>query len=393
MPPRPPRHVVKLRFNPGRCPQLCFADPVTGRPVRRSTKTFDLAEAEEQRFRLQAELTLGIKPPDATLTRGSSMSIEEFCDEYKRLHWQGTGLRATSCDCAISRVQLVAKAAHVKTLGQLAQRDNLETAQSILLLTHAKHTVKSYLVATISALRWAKQRPWIDTVPEIELVKTSKLKGMKGRPITGEEFDRLLAVCETQVGPEYCAEYQLPLRLAISQGFREEELWAIHWNDEQFIVPVFPRRGHPTFQIPPEHQKNDTEEALPMTPWAAELLGTIPEADRQDFICRPRSRRNGTRLTSDSYAKLVSRWGREARILVDAKKKKFASLHDLRRSMADRLVDSGLSLDIVQEILRHVDVETTKKYYVGRKVQRTASTMLEAIEAKVCKHTENTHLP
>jgi|GEM_PF-2985847 len=73
--------------------------------------------------------------------------------------------------------------------------------------------------------------------------------------------------------------------------------------------------------------------------------------------------------------------GREARILVNAKKKQFARRHDLRRSMADRLVDSGLLLDVVQEILRHVDLKTTKKYDITRKVQRTATQMLEAIES------------
>ena len=49
------------------------------------------------------------------------------------------------------------------------------------------HTVKGYMGAVLAAMNWANLQGWIDSVPRIRPVKVSKLRRMKGRPITGED--------------------------------------------------------------------------------------------------------------------------------------------------------------------------------------------------------------
>jgi hypothetical protein len=56
------------------------------------------------------------------------------------------------------------------------------------------HTVKSYMAAVLPALNWAKLQGWIPTVPQIRKVEVGKLKSMNGRPITTEEFERMLKI-------------------------------------------------------------------------------------------------------------------------------------------------------------------------------------------------------
>lgn len=58
----------------------------------------------------------------------------------------------------------------------------------------SENTIKKHLGYLLTALRWAKRQKLIRDVPEADLPKRAKgSKQMKGRPVTGEEFDRMVA--------------------------------------------------------------------------------------------------------------------------------------------------------------------------------------------------------
>jgi site-specific recombinase XerD len=124
----------------------------------------------------------------------------------------------------------------------------------------------------IAALNFACEMGWVQPVPRIRKVKASKLRHAKGRPITLEEFERLLAVTEKVVG------------------------------------------------------------------------------------------------------KVISRIGEKAGVVVrrDGSRPKYASVHDLRRSLAERLLDTGVLERIVSRVMRHASPQTTQRYYAPRNVQPAA---------------------
>ncbi|MFN9287826.1 MAG: tyrosine-type recombinase/integrase, partial [Planctomyces sp.] len=61
--------------------------------------------------------------------------------------------------------------------------------------------------------------------------------------------------------------------------------------------------------------------------------------------------------------------GREARIVVQQsdsrtkRRRKYASAHDLRRGLAERLINAGVSAETLKVVMRHRDFGTTEKHY------------------------------
>ena len=71
--------------------------------------------------------------------------------------------------------------------------------------------------------------------------------------------------------------------------------------------------------------------------------------------------------------------GKNAKIRVNADTGKFASAHDLRRSFGQRWA-ARVMPQILMQLMRHGDIGTTMKYYVGREAETTADVLWGAIE-------------
>jgi integrase len=215
---------------------------------------------------------------------------------------------------------------------------------------------------------------------------------MKGRPLTAEEFDRLLETVPQVVGTEAAASWCFLLRGISNTGLRLTELMTISWDLPQTIQPRFEPGRLPVLSFPGYAQKNGKHQDVPLCPWFEDQLAEVPPEARTGYIFTPTPLQigygrpyRGQRLTAERVGKIISRIGAAAGIIVDdgdpttGRPAKYASAHDLRRMFAQRLADAGLPPDLTRKLMRHEDITTTQRYYQTQNVQRDGERLRELV--------------
>lgn len=281
----------------------------------------------------------------------------------------------------------------------------------------AEATIRAYLAHLQAALRWAVDVGMINAVPKIPKLRRAKTsKVMKGRPITTEEFERMLSKVEQAVlgrrddlegsepkseSPEEAtrhreivAAWRYYLTGLWWSGLRLAESLELYWDRrDRLCVDLSGRR--PMLRIPAELEKGNKDRLLPITPEFAEFLLATPEEGRHGRVFRlPGSKGTGTAPRPRWVSLIVSRIGKAANVKVDEKSRtdrktgetiaevKYASAHDLRRSFGERWAVRVMP-QVLKELMRHESIETTMRFYVGRNAHTTADAVWEAYEAKM----------
>jgi integrase len=368
----------------GRSLQLRWIDE-SGKERRRSTKTTAMRVAERQRAVLEAKLLLKrpVDVPEAVHDEdcGPDMEVDLFRHEYDRVYL--STLRTTSREHALSRIRICLNLANVQTLGELATRPVLERVQAKLRDGRSPWTVKTTMDAFLAALRWAERRDWIVRVPKIDRLKTSRLKAMKGRPITGEEFDKILAKVAAVVGSGPAESWRRTIRGYWESGLRRDELLAMSWDDSKQIMPTWSRGRFGVLLIPARLQKNDTEDEIPILPGFEALLRETPEDERHGWVFSPEPPTEGRKLVRPFRGRPTGNW--VSRVIGEIAKAAgvatyqagdvahFATVHDLRRSCAQRLLLADVDKSIIKAVLRHRSWETTERHYAPGSVQKMAA--------------------
>lgn len=266
------------------------------------------------------------------------------------------------------------------------------------------HTVNSMLGAVMAFVRYCHAHDWIDKVPRLPKLEADDK--MKGRPITTEEFQQLLAAAPAVVGEGVADSWQFTLRVLWESGFRIGDVMDFSWDDDRHIHPVWPSRPgeHPTLVVP-STQKNGEHQIIPMLPGLQELLLSVPEEERTGWVVNPRpveyrlqlsgartslrtASRDIERLTKERVSRLMAQIGSRAGVVVqqaDARRGtrvKYASAHDLRRGCALRLINAGVSAETLMVVMRHADFATTQKFYGAmRSAQSAAAEVQEKLSA------------
>lgn len=233
-----------------------------------------------------------------------------------------------------------------------------------------------------SALTWAVRWGMLPKRPDMGGgSKKSKGKMSKGRPITGEEFDRMLAkvpdiVLKDERNPRISRDYADSERIVESwrhylrglwlSGLRLGESLELFWDrDDRPRIDLSGRR--PMLRIPGALQKSGKDEILPITPGFAEFLEQTPERRRRERVFNPLRRlHGGGRLTDDRVIRIVSEIGEAAGISVWTHPVtgtvKHASAHDLRRSFGFRWARRVMPA-VLQKLMRHESINTTMDDY------------------------------
>ena len=247
-------------------------------------------------------------------------------------------------------------------------------------------TIRSYLAHLSSALGWAVQIGLLNAIPKIQLPKRAKnSKIMKGRPITTEEFERLLEQVPGVVGDKSAESWRHYLRGLWLSGLRLAESLEFYWDRDDRLCADFSGK-RPMLRIPRDFEKGNQDRLLPVAPDFAEFLAATPPAERRGRVFRPAGLRvKGAQLDDAWVSRVITRIGKKAKVKVSTHPKtgkvKFASAHDLRRSFGERWARLVMP-QVLKELMRHESIETTMKYYVGHNAQLTADALWLAYEQR-----------
>lgn len=226
----------------------------------------------------------------------------EACSERYRQH-RASRVRAKSLADALSRLSMAEQIFEryrsdrglpsELVVSQCMTLDMLEHLQEQLLVGEASvldrrspNTVNSIMGAVMAFVRFCARHGWITETPAVEKLDVEEV--MKGRPITGEEFERMLTATPAVVGQQSAPSWQFALHILWESGFRVSDLMRFSWDDDRQIHPVWSRRRaeHPTLVIPPQ-QKNRRVQQIPMLPGLEEHLGKVPKSQQTGWIANP----------------------------------------------------------------------------------------------------------
>ena len=351
---------------------LRYTCPVTGEKIEKSSEETTEKEARKRAGEWQAELRAG-------KGKSSSAKWNEFRTRYEQD--KAFGLREGTAG-KISSV--------FNTIEELMSPDNVRRITPQWLTTLQRRlldggrspaTVESICRHLKAALNWAKEQNIIQHVPKFpRLNKVRTAKQMKGRPITAEEFERMLQAVEDTLKPRQHASVKFLLNGLWMSGLRLGEALSLTWDQWADGIRVDMSGKYVMLLIPAEGEKGGQDRVYPVTPDFAELLRSVPPEDRTGLVFNPVLHR-GPCHRIDTVSKMISQLGEAAKIKVDEKPAKdkskpattvWASAHDLRRAFGARWSRKVNSM-VLKELMRHSSVTTTEKYYVGINADETAA--------------------
>lgn len=185
--------------------------------------------------------------------------------------------------------------------------------------------------------------------------RTLPVNNERGRYLTREEADRLIAAAETSKA-RYLSDF---IRLALNTGLRHRELLGLTWDRIDLEAGTIAFEG--------EDQKNGKRAVIPINSGARiALMNRLAKRDGDRvFACK------GRPIISVKNAFMMARTRAG---LPDV------CIHDLRRTFGSWLVQSGVSIHAVSGLLRHSDIRITARVYahLGIEEYREAASVLDA---------------
>jgi integrase len=361
-----------------------YRDPESGDKIRQSTDTSNRRQAERAAAKWEQKLR-----EDLESRRYGKIPWSEFRRRYE--DEKLTGLAARTDAKAVGVFNVFERLMKPRLLSDITTEYLGRYQQRLRDEKRAETTIKSHLAHLRAALNWAveaKMLPRAPKVPKVQRAKSSRV--MKGRPISSEEFERMLAKTDDVVGQSRAESWIRLQRGLWWSGLRLSEAMELHWTDTNKLRVDLSCR-HPMLIIRAELEKGHKDRILPIAPEFATFLLETPIRDRHGFVFNPQPERvRHERMGVQQVSRVIGMIGEKAVVKVSSKlvtvdgkeveKVKWASAHDLRRSFGDRWAVRVMP-QVLQELMRHESIETTLRYYVGRSAQATAGILWEAFRS------------
>lgn len=371
-----PVKIVKYKDRPHYMAR--WTDPVTGKLRHLTTGESNEKKALKFASKLEEKLESGTYKPDAAISW--NVFRKQFWDEYVVSLGETTQAKyelvLSSFESFITIKKLsTINASHLSRYQTELRKKGLREI-----------TIKGYLSYVRKALKWAVSQSLLNEVPPINIPKRAKAsKVMRGRPITGEEFDRMQKQVPKQVGKKHANSVKYLLNGLWWGGLRLDEALRLTWNHGLFCLIEL--EGHYYFRIQQEGEKGATDRLLPVAPQFEQMLPNVPP--ESGYVFKPTFNRMKTlRPRLDTMSKIISRIGEKAGVITDIRtdkdgneKKIHATAHDLRRGFGTRWAPL-VQPRVLMEMMRHGNIETTMKYYVVGNAQQTSQTLWNVVNSE-----------
>jgi len=349
---------------------LRYTDPLTEKKIEKSSGTLNRAKAQKLAGEWQKQLQ------DGSESDRSRLTWDEFRESYLQLH--GSGLSTETQSKIETVLTSFATIVGAHRVASVTSPHVAKWQASLRTAGKSEHTIASYTAHLKAAFNWAKEQGLITKVPAIKKPKrASTSEAMKGRPITAEEFDRMLAqVKEPFLAPIQHDGFRHLLRGLWWSGLRLEESLNLWW-DRLDRISIDVTSGRPLLRIPAEMEKGNQDRLYPVATEFAEMILAVPETDRRGpFFTVVTKEGKPYSRGRHAVGKIIAELGRKAGIVVkvDPKsgKRDFASAHDLRRSFGERWA-KRVEAPFLQRMMRHSAISTTLRYYSSRNAAEAAA--------------------
>jgi len=377
---------------------------VNGQRIRQSTDTLDKTEAEliagevERKCRL---VKFGLLPDEPEEKPMPKVPLSEFADKYH--HFMEVTFPETP------KTAEGARTAFRSLIRFFGIRDPILTEISVqdveawkvhILNDRSRNTLAIYFRALHAA--WNRAVKWGDTMenPFTNAERPREVHGENLRFFDDAELLKLLETARTQAHPRF---FNMIL-FYLYTGMRRSELIHLEWSDidletrEVDIVARKPKWDHRTKTGKPRRiPVNDRLFDVILELWEDKKTDRVLE---QSSLVFPSHRRKNQYTTQYTFSNKP--WGKytvthKFGALVKATElPKSLTLHSLRHTYASNLVQQGVSLYIVGELLGHTSLEVTKIYsHLTPRSYAWAADYLdfrqEAIENRVAGNHEARH--
>jgi len=356
---------------------LRYTDPVTGRDVEKSARTSRHKDAIKKAGEWQLELNAGLT------TTGNRMSWDRFRDDFFESHVnhlsEGYQNNVFSTFCVIE--DLMAPDRLTRVTSEWLKRFRQKVVHK------PEATVHKYFQHLKTALTHARDQGYIKELPRFPKLRkgaAKRKKHMKGRPITAEEYDRIVDKCEHE------SMRNLLEGLWLS-GLRLGEALALTWDEWADGIRIKIDGSDVTLLIDSDDQKNRTTIEYPVVDAFAEFLLRTPPEHRTGVVFAPQGSRKVVSRRVDTVSDWIVAIGKKAVVRVDMKtvvttdgkteqKPMYASAHDFRRAFGARWAKI-LPPMLLKDLMRHASVSTTEQFYVGVNAKSTVQAMRKYLKA------------
>jgi integrase len=352
-----------------------YLDVGTGKHVEKTTGTTKKTEAIRRAAVWEADIMAG-RSCNATRMNWDDFRMR-FYSDYLEEKGQTT---ITSYESALNVFE---RATRPKKAADLSAPKVSAFKRAMRANDNSPATIHRHLNHLKVICNWAVREKLLPSMPSFTMPKLPK--GMRGRPITLEEFERMIEVAADIVGSEAGDSWRFYLKGLWTSGLRLEESLKLRWDDGPEAIVVDYSRKRPLFRIDAEAEKGKTHRLLPMAPEFAILLEEVPIDQRNGWVFRPLTvMGNPVARSRHAVGPRVSKIGEKARVITDRRTKheevviSYAGAHDLRRSFGFKWSRLLMPAEL-KELMRHADISTTMKFYVGVNADATADKLWEVL--------------